>query len=471
VSGGRFGSPALAGFETRQRDRRDADVGRQILQGDAIEQPRPLGDGVGESLGRAQGEQRPLAFGEMAGGVGEQEIEAARPKRFGLRKQTDRLEGEDFHRSVFAGGGAVGSLHGSLKRADTGRDLAFGDEFPDPFAAFLRQVGEFHDSALVELEGAMPTGTAGSMLPDGHSEAIREIGWLVPDFATPEGHLKIGVHALLIQTPSMRMIVDTCIGNDKPRMALMFNMQQIGFLRDLKAAGWSRDSVDAVLCTHLHVDHVGWNTLLENGRWVPTFPRARYYMGRHELEHTLQEAAAGGIRSHGGAIVADSIRPILDAGLATIVEMDARLSPEVSLMPTPGHAPGHVSVVIESGGARAVITGDLMHHPCQMARPDWSSGFDDDQNASRAARHAFLARFADTPTLVIGTHFAGPTAGRIVRDGQSYRFLVWRIAKLGRLNGRSRDHLSSGAFLRSLRRAIPSGAADRGAAPCRRARA
>ncbi|MBN9487512.1 MAG: MBL fold metallo-hydrolase [Alphaproteobacteria bacterium] len=281
------------------------------------------------------------------------------------------------------------------------------------------KIGDVSISKLVELEGIMPTGTPESMLPDGHPEAIREINWLVPHFATPEGQVKISVHALLVQTPSMRLVVDTCIGNDKPRMMPMFSMLQTGFLRDLEAAGWSRDSVDAVLCTHLHLDHVGWNTMLENGRWVPTFPRARYYMGRRELEHTLQEAS-----ERNDPIVADSVQPILDAGLATMVDMDARLSPEVRLMPTPGHTPGHVSVVIESGGARAVITGDLMHHPCQIARPDWSSGFDTDQDASRVTRHAFLSKFSDTPTLVIGTHFAGPTAGHVVREGNAYRFLV-----------------------------------------------
>ena len=262
------------------------------------------------------------------------------------------------------------------------------------------------------------------MLPDGHPEEIRQIGWLVPHFATPDGQVKISIHALLVQTPSLRLVVDTCIGNDKPRASPMFNMLQTGFLRDMEAAGWRRESVDAVLCTHLHVDHVGWNTMLEDGRWVPTFPRARYYMGRRELEHTTAEAAADGVRGHGGAILADSVQPILDAGLASLVEMDARIAPEVRLMPTTGHTPGHVSVVIESRGERAVITGDMMHHPCQLARPHWSSGFDTDQDASRVTRKAFLAQFADTRSLVIGTHFAGPTAGHVVRDGDAYRLAV-----------------------------------------------
>ncbi len=286
------------------------------------------------------------------------------------------------------------------------------------------KVGEVSITKLVEVEAAMPTGTPGSMLPDAHPAAVQEIGWLVPHFATPEGHVKVSVHALLVQTPTLRLVVDTCIGNDKPRNGTMFNRLQTRFLQDLEAAGWARDSVDAVLCTHLHVDHVGWNTMLVDGRWVPTFPRARYYFGRQEFEETKREALERSVRSHDGAILADSVQPIVDAGLATLVEMNARLSPEIRLMPTPGHTPGHVSVVIESQGARAVITGDVMHHPCQMARPHWSSGFDNDQNASRATRNAFLDQFADTPTLVIGTHFAGPTAGHVVREGGAFRLVV-----------------------------------------------
>ncbi|MBS0519719.1 MAG: MBL fold metallo-hydrolase [Proteobacteria bacterium] len=287
------------------------------------------------------------------------------------------------------------------------------------------KVGDVSITKLVEVEAAVPGGgSPGSMLPDAHPDAVRQIGWLAPHFVTPEGHLKLSVHALLVRTPSLRLVVDTCIGNDKPRNGALFDRLQTRFLQDLDAAGWTRDSVEAVLCTHLHVDHVGWNTMLVDGCWVPTFPRARYYFGRREFEDTERDARERNVRSHDGALFADSIQPVVEAGLATFVEMDARLSPEIRLMPTPGHTSGHVSVVIESRGARAVITGDLMHHPCQMARPDWSSGFDSDQDGSRATRHAFLGQFADTPTLVIGTHFAGPTAGTVVREGDAYRFVV-----------------------------------------------
>jgi glyoxylase-like metal-dependent hydrolase (beta-lactamase superfamily II) len=282
------------------------------------------------------------------------------------------------------------------------------------------RVGDVTITKIVEFEGAFPGGGPGSAVPEGTPEAIKQIPWLIPHFATEEGFIRMSVHALLVETPARRIVIDTCIGNDKVRSSPMFNMIKTNFLADLAAAGWSRDSVDGVLCTHLHVDHVGWNTMLEDGDWKPTFPKARYYFGRREFEHWSTEAT----RPDTKVIFADSVQPILDAGLATLVEMDAVIAPEIRLIPTPGHTPGHVSVVIESKGERAVITGDIMHHPCQVAHPHWSSDFDNDKDASRVTRRAFLCDYADNGTLVIGTHFGGPTAGRVVRDGDAYRLEV-----------------------------------------------
>jgi glyoxylase-like metal-dependent hydrolase (beta-lactamase superfamily II) len=263
-----------------------------------------------------------------------------------------------------------------------------------------------------------PGGGPGTVIPDGNPEAVREIQWLIPHFATADGYLKMSVHALLVEAPSGRFIVDTCVGNHKPRTTPSFNMLATRFLDDLASVGWDRDSVSGVLCTHLHVDHVGWNTMLEGGRWVPTFPNARYYIGRQEFEHW----SVASTRPDTVAMLGDSVQPILDANLATFVETDTRISPELRLMPTPGHTPGHVSVVIESQGKSAVITGDVMHHPCQIARPDWSSDFDSDKVLSKKTRGSFLSLFGDTRTLVIGTHFCGPTAGHLVSDGAGYRF-------------------------------------------------
>ncbi|HEV7732345.1 MAG TPA: MBL fold metallo-hydrolase [Candidatus Binatia bacterium] len=227
------------------------------------------------------------------------------------------------------------------------------------------------------------------------------------------------IHALVIESQGRRIVVDTCIGNDKERTIPPWNRLQGPFLRDLEDAGFPRESIDTVLCTHLHVDHVGWNTMLVDGRWVPTFPNARYLFVRAEWEHWNASPPA-----MEGDIVGDSVRPVVEAGLVDLVAPDHRLTDEVWLESTPGHTPGHVSVRIRSGGADAVITGDLMHHPVQCAEPDWYSRFDVDRDAARATRRAFLERYADGPVLVLGTHFATPVAGRVVRHGDAWRFVV-----------------------------------------------
>jgi glyoxylase-like metal-dependent hydrolase (beta-lactamase superfamily II) len=174
------------------------------------------------------------------------------------------------------------------------------------------------------------------------------------------------------------------------------------------------------LCTHLHVDHVGWNTMLVDGKWVSTFPKARYLMGRVEFAHWRGQHE----RDDMAAIFADSVKPVHEAGLVDLVETDHRVSDEISLVPTIGHTPGHVSVLIRSQGEQALITGDFMHHPCQIARPHWSSTADSDPDQAQQTRERMLAELAGRPVLVIGTHFAGATAGHIVRDGETYRLAV-----------------------------------------------
>jgi glyoxylase-like metal-dependent hydrolase (beta-lactamase superfamily II) len=217
------------------------------------------------------------------------------------------------------------------------------------------------------------------------------------------------------------MIVDTCLGNDKTgRGVPTWNELHGPFLRDLAAAGFARESIDTVMCTHLHVDHVGWNTMLVDGKWVPTFPNARYLMGRVEFDYWRDQQTNQELQ----VVFADSVKPVFDAGLVDLVEIDHKISPEVSFVPTLGHTPGHVSVRISSKGEEALITGDFVHHPCQMARPEWAATVDYDQTASTKTRREVFGRLAGTPTLVIGTHFAGPTAGRVVRDGNAFRLDV-----------------------------------------------
>jgi glyoxylase-like metal-dependent hydrolase (beta-lactamase superfamily II) len=277
------------------------------------------------------------------------------------------------------------------------------------------QVGAVTVAKIVELE---VTGGSRFILPQATPEAIMPIGWLQPDFADERGRLRMSIHALVVETPSRRIIVDTCLGNDKENRRIpTWNKLQTRFIADLETAGYPRETIDTVICTHLHVDHVGWNTMLIESRWVPTFPNARYLMGRVEFAYWTN----GHEREDMRAVLADSVMPVWDAGLVDLVETDHRVCDEASLVPTLGHTPGHVSVRITSQGEEALITGDFMHHPCQIARPDWSSTADSDPAEAQLTRGRMLTHLANAPILVIGTHFAGRTAGRIARDGGAFR--------------------------------------------------
>jgi len=281
-------------------------------------------------------------------------------------------------------------------------------------------VGDVTVTRVIESE--VPT-SAHWLLPDATRERIAAMAWLRPHFATADGKLLAAVHALIVEADGRRIVVDTCVGNDKERTLPFWNQLQGPFLADLAAAGFARETIDTVVCTHLHVDHVGWNTMRVDGRWAPTFPNARYVIARPEWEHW----SAVGLHPEGD-VLGDSVRPILDAGLADLVPVDHAVSASVRLEPTPGHTPGHVSVRIRSRGAEAVITGDLLHHPVQMGEPSWRAAFDADAEQARRTRRAFLADCAARDVLVIGTHFATPTAGRVVADGDAWRFEAQALA-------------------------------------------
>ena len=279
------------------------------------------------------------------------------------------------------------------------------------------QVGKVKITKVVEMEVA---GGSRFILPDATREACLPIEWLKPHFMTEEGRLIMSIHALVVETPDRRMVIDTCIGNDKQRAIPNWTNLQGPFLKDMAEAGYPVESIDTVMCTHMHVDHVGWNTMLVDGKWVPTFTNARYLIAQPEFEYwsTQEEDEQNKV------VFADSVKPVFDAGLVDLIGVEHQLCPEIRLLPTHGHTPGHVSVMIESEGEQAMITGDFVHHPCQMARNHWCSSADYDQKAAMATRTAVFERFAGTPTLIIGTHFAGATAGRLVRDGDAFRLDV-----------------------------------------------
>ena len=278
------------------------------------------------------------------------------------------------------------------------------------------KIGDIKITQLIEMTAA---GGELEVLPDATPDNLSKLPWLKPHFVSNEDNLILNIQMLIIETPDQKMVVDTCIGNDKNLNMPDWSNLQLPFLEDLKKLGHDPESIDTVICTHLHVDHVGWNTRKINGNWEPTFPNARYLVVKEEYDfwRNLEEDPFGDV-------FGESVKPIFDAGLADLVENNHNVGGGVSFESTPGHTPGHVSVCISSNDETAVITGDMMHHPCQIGRPEWVTPFDADNDAAVITRKAFLERYADKPVLVLGTHFADPVAGKIVRDGDTYRFDV-----------------------------------------------
>jgi glyoxylase-like metal-dependent hydrolase (beta-lactamase superfamily II) len=276
------------------------------------------------------------------------------------------------------------------------------------------QVGDVSITSVTEVHDAAIPGTA--VLPAATPEEVLAVDWLRPRFADDDGNIRVRIQALVVESRDRRIVVDTCLGNDKRRNNPFFDRLRTTFLDDLTAAGFGPETIDAVVCTHLHVDHVGWNTVLRDGSWVPTFPGARYYMSRVDVDYWSTTPSSD------GDLFGDSVRPVLEAGLAELVDPPFAVTEEVVLEPTPGHSPGHVSVRILSRGREAVVTGDVMHHPVQCAHPHFASAFDEDPAFAEKTRRAFLAEHAGRDVLVIGTHFAEPVAGYVTATGDAYRF-------------------------------------------------
>jgi len=276
-------------------------------------------------------------------------------------------------------------------------------------------VGDVRITRVLESEGPWD-GTI--LLPDATAQNVeRERDWLYPAFSDAAGRLRISIHAFVIESKGIRLIVDTCIGNDKVRPQREWNKLQLPFLDDLCQAGYPRESIDRVVCTHLHVDHVGWNTMLKDGKWVATFPKATYLLGGTEWDF-FSRADDSFLKDP----IDDSVRPVIAEGRSQLVDDRHYVTDEVWLESAPGHTPGHFTVRISSRGADAVITGDLMHHPIQCRYPEWDNRFDYDGPMAKRTRRAFCERYADSGVLVFGTHFAPPSAGRISRADGSFRF-------------------------------------------------
>jgi glyoxylase-like metal-dependent hydrolase (beta-lactamase superfamily II) len=250
---------------------------------------------------------------------------------------------------------------------------------------------------------------------------------LTPNFVDKNGQLRGLVQAFVIMITGQVIIVDPGVGNGKKRSAVPgWDNLHTNFLDRLRAGGLALDKVNYVINTHLHFDHVGWLTQLVNGAWQPTFPAARYVMSEGEFRYWQPRPEREIADQHAG--LADSVLPVYEAGLVDLVADDHVVCDGVRLVPSPGHTPHHVCVMIESRGQSAVFAGDVMHHPCQIAYPDWGASSDFNPDQARASRFDVLRRCAESDTLLIGAHFADPVAGRITANGSGSGFRLVPIA-------------------------------------------
>jgi glyoxylase-like metal-dependent hydrolase (beta-lactamase superfamily II) len=274
------------------------------------------------------------------------------------------------------------------------------------------RLGEVTVTSVLEIgRSSFPTT---SMLPDSTPAAVAaHYAWLKPHFFDEAtGDLGSRIQTFVVKTPEHTVLIDTGVGNDKDREgATLWHRRRGSYLADLAAAGVEPEAVDYVVCTHLHVDHVGWNTRWDGGRWVPTFPRATYIFAGEEWEYWRHER---------DLCIADSVVPVVEAGQARFVDRDHAVDSWLRFEPTPGHTPGHVAVRLTTTAGQAIFSGDLMHRVIQVAEPQWSSRFCADPGRAADTRRQFIERHADSGVLVLAAHF--PRPGYIVRSPEGTRF-------------------------------------------------
>ena len=284
------------------------------------------------------------------------------------------------------------------------------------------QIGQATVTRIEELLG--PGLQPEELLATWDPIVLKEHGhWMVPNFYQPSTNQFImSVHSWLIRTPHHTILVDTCCGNAKNRPASPhFNQLDVPYLDRLRCCGVDPEDIDYVLCTHLHVDHVGWNTRLLDGRWVPTFPNAKYVFSSEELNF-WDPSKNPHLPEEPRAVFADSVLPVIAAKQAHVVNMTDQLSDILLIEPTPGHSPGHIMLRLLSGQDEGVFIGDVMHNPIQVYQPTWNSRFCMDSEQAVQSRMRVLGHCAERSCLMFPTHFGTPHAGRIRNNANSFSF-------------------------------------------------
>jgi glyoxylase-like metal-dependent hydrolase (beta-lactamase superfamily II) len=274
-------------------------------------------------------------------------------------------------------------------------------------------LGDIAIHRIVEQEG--PFFDALTFFPTLAREVLEENrSWLVPRYIDASDKIVLCVQSYVVKTPGQTILIDTCVGNHKPRPTRPFwhMMDSDRYAKNLAAAGLTVEDIDLVMCTHLHTDHVGWNTRLENGRWVPTFPKAKYVFAERELAHWTQRQKEDPAAC---PWIADSVLPIVAAKRDLVVRSDYTLNDRVQLLPTPGHTIDHYSVLVGKPGQEAVITGDMIHSPLQARYPELGMLSDYNSKQAGESRRRVFGRFCDTSTLMCTAHFPSPSIARVVR--------------------------------------------------------
>jgi glyoxylase-like metal-dependent hydrolase (beta-lactamase superfamily II) len=235
--------------------------------------------------------------------------------------------------------------------------------------------------------------------------------------------MTFSVHSFVIEVDGQTILVDTCDGNHKNRLVEAVHQLDTDYLGNLRRAGFEPGDIDLVMCTHLHFDHVGWNTMLQNGKWVPTFPNAKYLFGRKDYEY-FKENPEGEEAHHES--FADSIVPVMEAGQGIIVDENHVAHKEIGdgiwLEPAFGHSPGCCTVHGQAGAEEAIFWGDVIHHPVQMIRYDLPFAFDADPATASLTRQRVMKQAAEQDLLCFPAHFRKTSAGKVKADGDAYRY-------------------------------------------------
>ena len=278
-------------------------------------------------------------------------------------------------------------------------------------------IGAARVTRVEEMAG--PGFRLSTIFPDWDGAVFEEHkDWLVPTYVNPAKMTALlNMHSWIVEHNGLTVLIDTCVGNDKDRMpAENWTNNQGPYLQRLAEAGFQPEDIDMVMCTHLHVDHVGWNTKLLDGRWVPTFPNAKYLFSRADFEHYQDHA----VEDMDRLSFVDSVLPIVEHGLAEMTEGDHLLAEGLLLEPAPGHTPGHITLKLESEAEAAIFTGDILHHPLQVYHPEWNSRFCLLPDEARTSRRRVLDYCADRGALLMPAHFGAPHCCHIARAGEAY---------------------------------------------------